>query len=320
MTKEVRHYQQPQMMIHMMRFPFRLKETLFVFPNKKKPAIDDLGGDAVAGPLKKQPIRNLCLISYREQTIRHIPISLTNKQNRCQRTFICVLSGWHICATLIFADISRNSILELAIETILRECEMFIDTVLLIYFIQLTNVHLKQWKKHEDSDEDGVVTSTNYTKKIVIGSSVDVDFSFNPSKKTYKKPALRIQFSAPKVLYRNNYFLSDISDIEKIIQKLNQTIEGVQWLPKIDIGEGILNRVDVAASPSAGEFSIDSSNDLILGEAQNAGTSVELWMLDASDLTSTTLVADVPQDIDTGEVMSCSVAAATFIRLVSGGS
>ena len=83
---------------------------------------------------------------------------------------------------------------------------------------------------------------------------------------------------------------------------------------------GILNRVDVAASPSAGEFSIDSSNDLILGESQNEGTSVELWMLEASDIESTTLVAGVPVEFDTREVMSCSVEAATFIRLVSGGS
>jgi len=83
---------------------------------------------------------------------------------------------------------------------------------------------------------------------------------------------------------------------------------------------GILNRVDVAASPSAGEFKIDSNNDLVLGEAQNEGTSVELWMLDASDIESTTLVANVPQEIDTRDVMACSVADATFIRLVSGGS
>ncbi len=83
---------------------------------------------------------------------------------------------------------------------------------------------------------------------------------------------------------------------------------------------GILNRVDVLASPGAGEFSIDGSNDLILGEAQNEGTSVELWMLDAADITNTTFVADVPQEVDTEDVMSCGTAAVTFIRLVSGGS
>jgi hypothetical protein len=83
---------------------------------------------------------------------------------------------------------------------------------------------------------------------------------------------------------------------------------------------GILNRVDVAASPNAGEFSIDASNDLILGEAYDEGTSVELWMLDAADITSTTFVAGVPQAVDTEDVMSCSVAAVTFSRLVSGGS
>ncbi len=82
----------------------------------------------------------------------------------------------------------------------------------------------------------------------------------------------------------------------------------------------ILNRVDVAASPSAGEFSIDASNNLVLGDAGNSGTSAEVWMLDAADLTSTTMVAGVPQAIDTGDVMSCSVAAASFTRLVSGGS
>lgn len=83
---------------------------------------------------------------------------------------------------------------------------------------------------------------------------------------------------------------------------------------------GILNRVDVAASPSAGEFKIDSSNNLVLGDAGNAGTSVELWMLDASDIENTTFVANVPQEVDTRDVMSCDVADITFIRLVSGGS
>ena len=83
---------------------------------------------------------------------------------------------------------------------------------------------------------------------------------------------------------------------------------------------GILNRVDVAASPGAGEFSVDSNNDLVLGEAQNEGTSVELWMLDAADITSTTFVAGVPQEVDTEDVMSCDVADVTFTRLVSGGS
>lgn len=83
---------------------------------------------------------------------------------------------------------------------------------------------------------------------------------------------------------------------------------------------GILNRVDVAASPSPGEFSIDSSNDLVLGEAYNDGTSIELWMLDAADVENTTFVAGVPQVVDTREVMSCGTAAVTFSRLVSGGS
>lgn len=83
---------------------------------------------------------------------------------------------------------------------------------------------------------------------------------------------------------------------------------------------GILNRVNVLAAPGAGEFSIDSNNDLVLGEAQNEGTSVELWMLDAADITNTTFVAGVPQAVDTEDVMSCDVADVTFIRLVSGGS
>jgi len=83
---------------------------------------------------------------------------------------------------------------------------------------------------------------------------------------------------------------------------------------------GILNRVDVLAAPLAGEFSIDGSNDLILGEAYNEGTSVELWMLDAADITNTTFVAGVPQEVDTRDVMSCDVEDITFIRLVSGGS
>jgi hypothetical protein len=83
---------------------------------------------------------------------------------------------------------------------------------------------------------------------------------------------------------------------------------------------GILNRVNVLAAPGAGEFSIDGSNDLILGEAQNEGTSVELWMLDAADVTNTTFVAGVPQEVDTEDVMSCDVADVTFTRLVSGGS
>ena len=83
---------------------------------------------------------------------------------------------------------------------------------------------------------------------------------------------------------------------------------------------GILNRVDVLVSPIAGEFSIDGSNDLILGDAYNEGTSIELWMLDAADIENTTFVAGVPQAVDTREVMSCDVADVTFIRLVSGGS
>lgn len=83
---------------------------------------------------------------------------------------------------------------------------------------------------------------------------------------------------------------------------------------------GILNRVDVAASPSAGEFKIDGSNNLVLGEAQNEGTSIELWMLDAADVQNTTFVANVPQAVDTRDVMSCGTAAVTFTRLVSGGS
>ena len=83
---------------------------------------------------------------------------------------------------------------------------------------------------------------------------------------------------------------------------------------------GILNRVNVLAAPGAGEFSIDGSNNLVLGEAQNEGTSVELWMLDAADVTNTTFVAGVPQAVDTETVMSCDVADISFIRLVSGGS
>lgn len=83
----------------------------------------------------------------------------------------------------------------------------------------------------------------------------------------------------------------------------------------------ILNRVAASATPAAGEFKSSGAAPITitLGDAENEGASLELWMLAATDIQTSVLDGVGPTQVLAREVFSAD-APVVLQRLVSGGS
>jgi hypothetical protein len=85
----------------------------------------------------------------------------------------------------------------------------------------------------------------------------------------------------------------------------------------VKVNGSVIQRVASGASPSAGQFKTHTSGGkttLTVGSTYAVGTSIEVFVIDAAGITTTTLVANVPLEI-VGTQVVYATAALQLIRL-----
>jgi hypothetical protein len=76
------------------------------------------------------------------------------------------------------------------------------------------------------------------------------------------KPMLTLEMSLPKLVFDNNYQM--LGSIDGAVKIANMALANVPHIPKLDIGEGILIRLDMCYNHQVGEAVDDYINALVV--------------------------------------------------------
>jgi hypothetical protein len=122
-----------------------------------------------------------------------------------------------------------------------------IDTVRVKFPIDPTEEQLKGWIHKTTTSPTG--TSDVYIYNPVVNDAM-LKFTFRPF--DYKgKPILTVEMSLPKVSFGHNYQM--IPSIEETIKLCNVRLDGIPHIPKLDLAEGILIRLDMCYNHQVGD-------------------------------------------------------------------
>jgi hypothetical protein len=131
-----------------------------------------------------------------------------------------------------------------------------LDTVIVWFPVSPTQKQLQgNWVGHPLIFPDGK-NLPKYFQNAKMDNGTLVKFKYYPPNPPhYPLPWLSIQVSLPKVLYGNNVqMITKKSDIGEAIQRVNQFLGRLSWLPSLDIGSGTLWQVDLAYNHPVGEY------------------------------------------------------------------
>jgi hypothetical protein len=79
-------------------------------------------------------------------------------------------------------------------------------------------------------------------------------FTYYPPNQKYPSPHFRVEFSPSTLLYGNNVqLIEDQSQIDEVRNLANVYLSIISWIPPVDIGDGILSRVDATYNYPAGD-------------------------------------------------------------------
>lgn len=129
-----------------------------------------------------------------------------------------------------------------------------IDTIRVKFPIHPTDEQLKAWTVRTTKSEKG--TKTVYIYNPVVGETT-LRFTYFPFDYS-GKPMLTLEFSLPKLIFDNNYQM--LGSIDGAIKITNMQLESVSHIPKLDIAEGILIRLDLCYNHQVG----DAVNDYVI--------------------------------------------------------
>ncbi len=122
-----------------------------------------------------------------------------------------------------------------------------LDTIRIKFPIDPTEEQLKGWIRKTTSSQTG--TSDVYIYNPVINDAM-AKFTFRPL--DFKgNPILSLEFSLPKMSFGHNYQM--ITNIDEAIKLVNSRLDGIPHLPKLDIAEGILIRLDMCYNHQVGD-------------------------------------------------------------------
>ena len=128
-----------------------------------------------------------------------------------------------------------------------------LDTVRIKFPIDPTEEQLKGWIRKTTTSQTG--TSDVYIYNPVVNDAM-LKFTFRPT--DYKgNPILTVEMSLPKVSFGHNYQM--ITSIEETIKLCNIRLDGIPHIPKLDLAEGTLIRLDMCYNHQVG----DAVNDYI---------------------------------------------------------
>jgi len=128
-----------------------------------------------------------------------------------------------------------------------------LDTIRIKFPIDPTEEQLKGWIRKTTSSQTGI--SDVYIYNPVINDAM-LKFTFRPT--DYKgNPMLSLEVSLPKLSFGNNYQM--ITSIDEAIKLGNSRLDGIPHIPKLDLAEGTLIRLDMCYNHQVG----DAVNDYI---------------------------------------------------------
>lgn len=122
-----------------------------------------------------------------------------------------------------------------------------IDTIRVKFPVRPTDEQLKKWTHRTTSAETGI--REQYIYNTVIDETV-LRFTYYPFDYT-GHPMLTLEMSLPKLLFENNYQM--ISSIDGAVKIANVMLDSIPNVPRIDIAEGVLIRLDMCFNHQVGE-------------------------------------------------------------------
>lgn len=124
-----------------------------------------------------------------------------------------------------------------------------IDTIRVKYRISPTQQQLKAWIRKVTSTGSGKARRNVYIYNHAIGKTL-LRFTYYPE--DYSGfPLLSLEMSLPKILFENNYQM--IGSIDGAIKIANMMLADIPNVPKLDLAEGVLIRLDMCFNHQVGD-------------------------------------------------------------------
>lgn len=124
-----------------------------------------------------------------------------------------------------------------------------IDTIRVKYRISPTQQQLKAWIRKITSTGSGKARRNVYIYNHAIGKTL-LRFTYYPE--DYSGfPLLSLEMSLPKIIFDNNYQM--IGSIDGAIKIANMMLADVPNVPKLDLAEGVLIRLDMCFNHQVGD-------------------------------------------------------------------
>jgi hypothetical protein len=123
-----------------------------------------------------------------------------------------------------------------------------LDTIRVKFPISPTDEHLKSWTRRTSTSPTGQRESFIYNPKV--GETV-LRFTYYPLGYD-SKPLLTLEMSLPKLIFDNNYRM--LGSIDGTIKLANILLDDLPHVPKLDLAEGILIRLDMCFNHQVGDL------------------------------------------------------------------
>lgn len=131
-----------------------------------------------------------------------------------------------------------------------------IDTIRVKYRTSPTRQQLKAWIRKITSTGSGKARRNVYIYNHAIGKTL-LRFTYYPE--DYSGfPLLSLEMSLPKLLFDNNYQM--IGSIDGAVKTANILLDGIPYVPKLDLAEGVLIRLDMCFNHQVGDAVEDYIN------------------------------------------------------------
>src|SRR5215213_2336954 len=122
-----------------------------------------------------------------------------------------------------------------------------LDTIRVKFPIKPNDEHLKGWTTRITRTETGERKVFIYNPKV---EETTLRFTYYPVDYS-GHPMLTLECSLPKLVFDNNYRM--LGSIDGAIKIANMLLAGVPHLPRLDLAEGVLIRLDLCYNHQVGD-------------------------------------------------------------------
>lgn len=128
-----------------------------------------------------------------------------------------------------------------------------IDTIWIGYKQELTPSQLQEFYETKTVHPKLDYSTLNYSMTFPLPDNRNVKVVYHPfRKKDLYDPLLIYQFSIPHFVYGTNVL--EVVDLQEMIEKSNELLSNLWFLPPIDISKGFLHRIDLVCNYQVGDL------------------------------------------------------------------